>query len=53
MPEAHKGMNISGEEYMEVIDDIFVALDKHAIDEETKKDVLFILWSLKGMIMSK
>ncbi len=53
MPEAHKGMNISPEEYMEVVDDIFVALDKHAIDDDTKKDVLFILWSLKGLIISK
>ena len=53
MPEAHRGMNISPAEYMEVVDDIFVALDKHAIDDDTKKDVLFILWSLKGLIISK
>lgn len=53
MVTAHTGMNISAEEYMHVIDDIFIALDKNAIDEDTKKDVLSILWSLKGMIISK
>ena len=53
MVSAHKGMNISHAEYMHVIDDIFAALDKNAIDEDTKKDVLAILWSLKGMIISK
>lgn len=53
MPEAHKGMNISPGEYMHVIDDIFMALDKHSIDEATKKDVLSILWSLKGTIIAQ
>lgn len=53
MATAHTGMNINPAEYMHVMDDIFMALDKNAIDEETKKDVLAILWSLKGMIMSK
>jgi hemoglobin len=53
MVTTHTGMNISPEEYMHVIDDIFLALDKHGMTEETKKDVLAILWSLKGMIISK
>jgi hemoglobin len=53
MITAHTGMNINPTEYMHVMDDIFVALDKNGIDEDTKKDVLAILWSLKGMIISK
>lgn len=53
MPTTHKGMNISPAEYMHVVDDILEVLDKHDIDEESKKDVLAILWSLKGMIISK
>jgi len=53
METAHKGMNISLGEYMHVIDDIFVALDKNGINDESKKEVLYILWSLKGMILSK
>jgi hemoglobin len=46
-------MNISPGEYMHVIDDIFVALDKNSINDVTKKDVLAILWSLKSMIISQ
>lgn len=53
MVTAHTGMNISPAEYMHVIDDIFSALDKNNIDEESKKDVLSILWSLKGMMIGK
>lgn len=53
MVTAHKGMNISPAEYMHTIDDIFAALDKNSIDEDTKKEVLAILWSLKGMIVSQ
>ena len=53
MTTTHTGMNISPGEYMYVIDDIFDALDKSGIDEDSKKDVLAILWSLKGMIISK
>jgi hemoglobin len=53
MPKTHEGMGINAEEYMCVMDDIFKVLDKHGIDETSKKDVLAILWSLKGMIMGK
>lgn len=53
MVTTHTGMNISPAEYMHVIDDIFIALDKQSINDETKKDVLAILWSLKDMIISK
>ena len=53
MPITHQGMNISAEEYMYVIDDIMGVLVKHHIDEESKKDVLAILWSLKNSIIAK
>lgn len=53
MPAVHSGMNISSEEYMHVMDDIMLVLDKHEIDAESQKDVLAILWSLKGMIIAK
>jgi|SRR5690606_33239507 len=53
MVTTHKGMNISPAEYMHVIDDIFIALNKQSFDEEIKKDVLAILWSLKNMIVSQ
>ena len=51
MPDAHRGMNINEAEYMAVIDDILAALRKHAIDEQTQKDVLAIAYSLKGDIL--
>jgi hemoglobin len=51
MPETHRGMNISAQEYMAVIDDILGALDKHKIDEQSRKDVLAIAYSLKDQII--
>lgn len=51
MVSAHKGMNISDEEYQAVTDDILGAMDKHKYDEETKSDVAAILHSLKGTII--
>lgn len=51
MPTAHRGMNISEQEYLAAMDDIVGAMDKHALDEGTKKDVIAILYSLKGMII--
>jgi hemoglobin len=53
MPATHRGMNISASEYMHAMDDIMLALDSHEIDEESKKEVLAILWSLKESIMAK
>jgi hemoglobin len=51
MLTAHKGMNISEQEYLAVMDDILLALTKNGIDEDSKKDVLAILYSLKGQII--
>jgi len=51
MPEAHRGMNISEQEFIAVVDDILGALDKHKIDEQTRKDVLAIAYSLKDEII--
>lgn len=53
MPTTHKGMNINPTEYMHVVDDILMVLDKHNVDEESKKEVLAILWSLKETIIGK
>lgn len=51
MVTAHKGMNISEQEYMAVMDDILGAMDKNNLGEEEKKDVLAILYSLKDQII--
>ena len=53
MPTAHTGMNISPAEYMATMDDIMLVLDKHQIDEASKRETLAILWSLKEMIIGK
>ena len=51
MLAAHKGMNISEQEYLAVMDDVVSAMTKHEIDEGTKGEVVAILYSLKGNII--
>jgi len=51
MLAAHKGMNISEQEYLAVMDDIIDALAQNKIGEDAVKDVLAILYSLKGQII--
>jgi hemoglobin len=51
MKSTHTGMNISAAEYMATMDDIMAALAHVGIDEQTRKDVLAIAWSLKGDII--
>ena len=53
MVQTHTGMNISPVEYLHVMDDIMKALDQNRINEDSKKEVLSILWSLKDMIILK
>jgi hemoglobin len=51
MRAAHQGMNVNEQEYMAAVDDIIATLEKHQVDEATRKDVLAIAWSLKGEII--
>ena len=53
MTTTHRGMNINATEYMHVIDDIMRVLDRHNKDEQTKNDVLAILYSLKDLMIGK
>lgn len=48
---AHKGMNISEQEYMAAMDDILSALEKNDIDPGTRGEVTAVLYSLKGSII--
>jgi hemoglobin len=48
---AHKGMNISEQEYMAAMDDILRALEKNDIDAGTRGEVTAILYSLKDNII--
>ena len=51
MAATHKGMNINGQEFMTVIDDAMNALQKNAIDEATRNDVLAVLWSMRRKVL--
>jgi hemoglobin len=51
MVTTHTGMNISEEEYVEVLDDIMAALDKNQVEESARNEVLAISWSLKNQIV--
>jgi hemoglobin len=51
MRTAHRGMNISEKEYLAVMDDIMAAADKRGVDDETRREVLSILYSLKNDII--
>jgi len=48
---AHRGMNISEQEFIAVVDDILQTMDEHGLGEDVKKDVLAILYSLKGEVI--
>ena len=51
MITAHKGMNVSEQEFIAVIDDILGAMDRNGIGEEEKKEVLAVLYSMKDEIV--
>ncbi len=48
---AHKGMNVSEQEYMAAMDDILGALEKNDIDPSTRGEVTAVLYSLKGQVI--
>ena len=51
MVATHRGMNISEQEFMSVIDDAMDALQKNAIDEATRNEVLAVLWSMRKEVV--
>jgi hemoglobin len=51
MLATHKGMNISEQEFVAVVDDAMAALQTNGIDQPTRDAVLGILWSLKGQVV--
>lgn len=53
VPTVHEGMNISEIEFLAVVDDILLVLDNHNMSDQTKKDMLFILYSFKNQVIGK
>ena len=51
MVATHKGMNISEQEFVAVLDDAMASLETNGIDAPTRTEVLGILWSLKGEVV--
>lgn len=51
LAEAHRGMNISDNEFMAVIDDVMAALTSSGIGDPEKAEVLFIFYSLRPNVV--
>jgi hemoglobin len=51
MLDTHRGMNISGGEFLAVLDDALQALEKNAVGQREKEEVLFVLYSMKPEIV--
>lgn len=51
MLDTHKGMNISEEEFIAVVDDILGALKMNHVAQNEQNEVLAILYSLKDEII--
>ncbi len=48
---AHKGMNISADEFMAVLDDALSALQKNNVGQREQEEVLFALYSMRSEIV--
>lgn len=51
MISTHKSMNISGDEFLAVLDDAMEALEKNDIGQREKEEVLYILYSMKPEVI--
>lgn len=47
----HKGMNISHEEFMAVLDDALEALEKNDVGQREQEEVLFTMYSMRSEIV--
>lgn len=52
MVTVHRGMNISNEEFVAALDDILMVLDRHGIDDDLKKELLFMAYSVKNQVVN-
>ena len=51
MITTHRGMNISEQEFVAVLDDAMDALDKCGVDPATRNEVLGVLWTMKNEVV--
>ncbi len=50
MIAAHRHMNISGDEFVAVLDDAMNALRANGVEQREQEEVLYILYSLKDQV---
>lgn len=51
MLDAHRGMNISEQEFMAALDDIMEALEDHGVGEREQQELLFANYSMRREII--
>lgn len=51
MVSAHRGMNISDNEFMAAVDDVMAALNASKIGDREKAEVLYIFYSLRPQVV--
>jgi len=51
MLETHRGMNISEQEFLAVLDDALVVFERNDIGQREREEVLFVLYSMKPEIV--
>lgn len=51
MLSAHKGMNISADEFMAVMDDALAAMDKNQVGPGEQAEVLFAFYSMRAQVV--
>lgn len=51
MLATHKGMNISGGEFLAVLDDALIALQKNNVGQREQEELLYVLYSMKPEVV--
>jgi hemoglobin len=51
MVSAHRGMNISDNEFMAAVDDVMAALTASSVGDREKGEVLYIFYSLRPQVV--
>lgn len=53
MVSVHRGLNISNDEFVAVLDDAMAALETNKVGQREKEEVLYIFFSMKGEVVGQ
>jgi len=53
MVGTHRGMNISNDEFVAVLDDVIAALQKNNMPQRVQEEVLYIFFSMKNEVVAQ